>query len=191
MATPNDVNKQSDNGKDAENAPPENDESTPNDQEQVSDEEREAENNNDEHEGESAEERLERIENELSKVRSESAKRRVQVRELSEKLAEAKTDEDIQTAVAEYQARVTELEHELLVTKVADKHNIPEALRDRLRGDTAEDLEKDAKFLVQLLGNPGVDEDDLRGGLDPSPDRDDDDAAKQAELVRRARRGSY
>lgn len=76
------------------------------------------------------------------------------------------------------------LEHSLLVSTVARKFDLPETLAGRLRGETPEELEADAKALQALVtpGPPPF----LGGGLDPSDE--DDGEMDPRKLARRSRR---
>lgn len=142
-----------------------------------------------ERDDEPVEERLKRTEDELAKVRREAADRRVANRELNEKLAEAKTEDDIKAAVSEYEDKVASLERAILIRDVADEVGLPKALRDRLKGETKEELEADAKALASLIPQGrSFDEEEAGGGLDPADSAaDDDDDIRRA--VERARRG--
>lgn len=143
-----------------------------------------------EHEDEPVEDRLKRTEDELAKVREEAASRRIANRELKQQLANAKTDEDVQAAVSEYEEKVATLERQILVRDVADEFNLPPALRDRLKGETEEELKADAKVLAELVPQQrrDFDEDEAGGGMDPS-DRVDDFDEDVRKMVERARRG--
>ena len=170
-----------------------NNEETPVEEQQAPEEEptqEEAQETEDkEREDESVEDRLKRTEDELTKVREEAASRRVANRELKEQLKNAKSEEDIQAAVADYEDKVSALERQILVRDVADEVGLPPALRDRLKGDTKEELLEDAKALAALVPQGrSFDEDELRGGMDPSDDADDsDDIAKVVARARRSR----
>lgn len=74
-----------------------------------------------------------------------------QMAKRDEQLAALKTQLDQITAAAK------QAQAESLRTKVAARHKLPEALAERLRGETEEDLEADAKSLAELLpkGGPG------------------------------------
>lgn len=150
----------------------------------------EQERGDEEHEDESVEDRLKRTEDELTKVREEAASRRIANRELKQQLANAKTDEDVQAAVAEYEEKVANLERQILVRDVASEFNLPPALRDRLRGETEEELKADAKILAELAPQQRRDfnEDDAGGGMDPSDAVDDFDEDVR-KMVERARKG--
>lgn len=103
---------------------------------------------------------------ELERVRKEAADRRVANRDLQKALEGAKTPEEVEALTKEYTDKIGVLEKTILVNSVATKYDLPEALAARLKGDTAEELEADAKLLAQfaVTEEPDV----LRGGLNPS-----------------------
>ncbi|WP_329022526.1 MULTISPECIES: hypothetical protein [Streptomyces] len=71
-----------------------------------------------------------------------------------------------------------------MVASVARRFDLPDELAGRLRGESAEELEADAKALQSLLAPvaPPV----LSGGLDPSDEDDGEmDPRKLARLTRR------
>ena len=169
-----------------------NNEETPVEEQQApeehSQEEEQQEVEEERNDDEPIEDRLKRTEDELTRVREEAAAKRVANRELKEQLKNAKTEDDIKAAVAEYEDKVATLERQILVRDVADAVGLPAALRDRLKGETKEELEADAKALAALVPKGRTfDEDDIRGGLDPSDDVDDSEDISKA--VARARRG--
>ncbi|MFJ1730191.1 hypothetical protein [Streptomyces sp. NPDC088254] len=82
-------------------------------------------------------------------------------------------------------AKNAELERSLLVTTVAGKFDLPDALAGRLHGETPEELEADAKAL-QALVTPAAPPPSLGGGLDPSDE--DDGEMDPRKLARRTRR---
>lgn len=119
----------------------------------------------------------------LTKANSEAARYRTELREAQEKLQSAKTVEEFEAATKELADKNAELEQALLRERVARKHNLPDALADRLRGSTEEELVADAKALAKLVAAPDdADPSSLGGGLDPSDDADFDPvkAAREA-----------
>jgi hypothetical protein len=110
---------------------------------------------------------------ELTKVRGEAARYRTSLRETEAKLATAKTPEEFATAVAEFQTRNAELERQVLITKVAGKHELPADIAVRLVGNTEAELEADAKKLAGVLAAASGPA-NLEGGLDPSLDEDNE-----------------
>ncbi|MEU3709003.1 hypothetical protein [Streptomyces catenulae] len=121
---------------------------------------------------------------ELTKVRGEAASYRTRLRDAEEKLSEAKSPEEFEAALAEVKTKNAELERSVLVGSVARRFELPDEFASRLRGDTAEELEADAKALRSLLAPtaPAA----LAGGLNPS-DEDDGEMDPRA-LARRSRR---
>lgn len=62
------------------------------------------------------------------------------------------------------EARAEKAEAALLRERVARKHNLPPEIAERLRGDTEEELEEDAKSLSELVkAAPSVDTDAGKG----------------------------
>lgn len=111
---------------------------------------------------------------ELSNVRAEAAKYRTQLREAEKKLSEAKSPDEVATAIQELKEQNAKLERSLLVTKVAAKHSLSDLLADRLRGNTEEELEADAKLLAAMIPpKKTAPPESLGGGLDPSSDDDE------------------
>ncbi|MGW1836962.1 hypothetical protein [Streptomyces sp. NPDC002067] len=121
---------------------------------------------------------------ELTKVRGEAASYRTRLRDAEERLSEAKSPEEFEAALAEVKTKNAELERTVLVGSVARRFELPDEFASRLRGDTAEELEADAKTLRSLLAPaaPAA----LAGGLNPS-DEDDGEMDPRA-LARRSRR---
>lgn len=108
----------------------------------------------------------------LEKANREAAKYRTQLRDLeplaekARELEEAQKSEQQKLAEAQQAAeeRASRAESELLRMRVAVKHELPAELADRLRGDTEEDLEEDAKRLLELVGTPKK-QPDLKQGV--------------------------
>jgi hypothetical protein len=121
---------------------------------------------------------------ELTKVRGEAANYRTKLREAEATLQNAKTPEEFESARTELSKRIAELEHEVVVTKVARKYELPEELVPLLKGDTEEALELVAKTLSKYAV-PAAPE-SLGGGLTPSDDNDDEMDPRK--LARRTRR---
>ncbi|MGW1258461.1 hypothetical protein ACWD5Q_25590 [Streptomyces sp. NPDC002513] len=121
---------------------------------------------------------------ELTKVRGEAASYRTRLRDAESKLSEAKLPEEFEAALAEVKTKNAELERSVLVGSVARKFDLPDDLASRLRGETPEELESDAKALQTLLA-PKVPE-SLGGGLTPADD--DDGEMDPRVLARRSRR---
>lgn len=61
-----------------------------------------------------------------------------------------------QAELAEAQRQAAEAQNAIMRRDVAAKHNLPAALVDRLRGETMEELEDDAKALLAALPKPSA-----------------------------------
>ncbi|MET9861967.1 hypothetical protein ABZY93_22120 [Streptomyces smyrnaeus] len=121
---------------------------------------------------------------ELTKVRGEAANYRTKLREAEKTLAEAKSPEEFEAARTELAAKIAELEHEVVVSKVARKYELPDELVPLLRGDDEAALDAVAKTLQKYAATPAPES--LSGGLTPSDDEDDEmDPRKLARRVRR------
>ncbi|WP_372407214.1 hypothetical protein [Streptomyces luteireticuli] len=120
----------------------------------------------------------------MSKARAEAASYRTRLRDAETRLTEAKSPEEFEAALAEVKAQNAELEHSLVVSQVARRFELPEALSARLRGSTVEELEADAKTLQALLAPPTPQS--LGGGLNPA-DEDDGEMDPRV-LARRSKR---
>lgn len=125
---------------------------------------------------------------ELSRVRDEAASRRTQLREAQEALAKAKSPEDIEAATKDLTDKVNILERTILVNDVARAHELPAELAARLKGDTKEELEADAKLLAKFA-NDVSDPENLSGGL--TPDRSGNEPFDAVAESRKARANRY
>ncbi|MEU8133243.1 hypothetical protein [Streptodolium elevatio] len=121
----------------------------------------------------------------LTDANAEAANYRTKLREVEAKLANSKTVEEFETATAELRTQIAALERSNLLGKVAAKHELPEALAARLKGDTEAELEADAKELSKLIALPALGT--LGGGLDPDDGTDDFDPVKAARAARKRR----
>jgi hypothetical protein len=121
---------------------------------------------------------------ELTKVRGEAANYRTKLREAETSLQNAKTPEEFEAARSELSSRIAELEHQVVVTAVARKYELPDELVPLLKGDSEEALEAVAKTLSRYALTPAPES--LGGGLTPSDD--DDDEMDPRKLARRTRR---
>lgn len=121
---------------------------------------------------------------ELTKVRGEAANYRTKLREAEASLQNAKTPEEFESARTELSKRIAELEHEVVVSKVARKYELPDELVPLLKGSDEAALEAVAKTL-QKYAAPAAPE-SLGGGLTPSDS--DDDEMDPRKLARRTRR---
>jgi hypothetical protein len=121
---------------------------------------------------------------ELTKVRGEAANYRTKLREAEASLQNAKTPEEFEAARSELSTRIAELEHQVVVTAVARKYELPDELIPLLKGDSEEALEAVAKTLSKYAVTPAPES--LGGGLTPSDDNDDEMDPRK--LARRTRR---
>lgn len=99
----------------------------------------------------------------VKELRDESAGLRVKLREVEEKLASAKSQEDIDAALSELSAQNEQLRREV----IAGRHKLPPQMAARLAGKTDEELEADAQELARLVRLDGDDDDTFSGGLNP------------------------
>jgi hypothetical protein len=97
------------------------------------------------------------VRKELEDARKEAADKRVAARELSEKLAEAKTPEDVQKLTAAYDEKIAELETKLVRERVARDTKLPDELLEFLTGKTEEEMKAQA---AKLTGKKKDDDED-------------------------------
>ena len=129
---------------------------------------------------------------EVSNLRSESAARRAENRRLQEanddlrtQLEAAKSPEDFQAAIAEYDSKVADAQLEAARERTARKYGLPDALVNRLAGKTEAELEADAQELQALIvpqqtTPPPAPQNPPRGGLHPNEQRVDPAQAAMA-----------
>jgi hypothetical protein len=121
-------------------------------------------------------------EREITKVRNEAASYRTRLRDTEAKFSGAKTQEDIDAAVADLKTANSKLERDLLVATVGA--GLPPELRELLKGDTEAELTAHAavlaKFNTPAQGQPTPPA-QLQGGLDPSTGDDGFDPDKFAD----------
>lgn len=127
----------------------------------------------------------EAMEKELGRVRAEAASRRTRVRELEDSLKEAKTPDEVNAAISEFQEKLAAAEQQITMRDVADAHDIPKDLRSFLTGKTEEELVAQAKAL-QKFATPAPPA-TLSGGVEP--DDDDDGEYDPGKLAAKYRRG--
>lgn len=108
-------------------------------------------------------EELEKTRKALKEANKEAAERRKRLDELEKIEADRKaaemTDQEkreayikqLETEKAQLEARQRDIEHRELQRKVAKEANLPDGLAERLRGETEEDLQADAKLMLELL----------------------------------------
>lgn len=106
-------------------------------------------------------------------LRREAAGRRVELRELEAKFKDAKTPEEVATAIAEATKRSAQLEAEVARERAARKHKLDDALVEFLTGATEEQIEAQAAKLAALAPSatapePHVSRQTPRGGVTPS-----------------------
>lgn len=96
----------------------------------------------------------------------------------------AKSAEEKADGAEEKDSRIASLEKELLRERVARKLNLPDALIDRLRGDTEDDLLDDAQKLIGLVsgGKPKPANPDA-GARVSAPTQVSDDDLSVEELI--------
>ena len=114
----------------------------------------------------------------VSSLRSEAAKWRIEAQQRQEKLEELEERdkselEKAQGKVAKLEQRAAEAERQLLRFQVANETQLPKELVSRLRGDTLEELQADAKELLALVKSrpESQTEPDFDGGArEPAPE---------------------
>src|SRR5690606_11658747 len=130
-----------------------------------------------EREDESPESQLpEWAQKELTKARQEAARYRTSLRDAEKKLSEAKTQEDIDAAVAEVRQAQADIERDLHVERALRAHGLTD--EDREFFDGLYDVEAITARAEKLAArtsrsNDEDDIDDLRGGLNPGRRRHD------------------
>lgn len=121
----------------------------------------------------------------VKNLRAENANHRTRATTAEQKLADAKTPEQVEAAVEEIKTENARLARELLVTRVASKHELPAELADLLKGDDEAALEAHAKTLAKYAGSS--EPENLSGGLNPTGG----DAFDPVKAARSARRSRY
>jgi hypothetical protein len=112
------------------------------------------------------------VRKELEDTRKEAADKRVLARELQDKLAAAKTPEEVQQITAAYDTKTNDLEVALARERVARKTGLSDDLVEFLTGKSEEELTAQAAKLAGL--KPAADDpvvvtvQEPRGGLDPT-----------------------
>lgn len=120
----------------------------------------------------------------ITDLRGENANYRTRATTAEQKLADAKTPEQVEAAVAEIKAENSQLARDLMVTRVAAEFELPAELAELLKGDDEAALKVHAKTLAKYAGSsePG----ELRGGLTPN-EGDEFDPVKVAQNARQRR----
>lgn len=127
----------------------------------------------------------EQLRAELTRVRAEAANYRTRLRTTEDQLANAKTPEELETAVNAVKEENARLARELLVSTVARKFELPAELAEVLKGDDEAALEAHAKTLAKFAGSD--ESTDPKGGLNPDNGSDGFDPVKAARAARRRR----
>jgi hypothetical protein len=134
------------------------------------------------------------VREEIKKLRKEAADRRTTAQQakaeadtLREKLGKAKTPEEVQELVNDYEGKVSALQATMLRTQIANEFRLPADLAELLKGEDEEELKAHAEKLSQYVpkgqtpsgGTP-------RGGRNPSQSTVSiEDVVKQIESNRR------
>jgi len=133
------------------------------------------------------------VRKELEDTRREAAEKRVLAKELQDKLANAKTPEEVQQIMAANDTKTADLEAQLARERVARKTGLDDDLVEFLTAKTEEDLLKQA---AKLAGRKKADEEndpvvvtqlDPRGGKDPSTEPNELDGYAEWERYKKNR----
>lgn len=132
------------------------------------------------------------VRKELEDTRREAAEKRVLAKELQEKLASAKTPEEVQQIMAANDNKTADLEAQLARERVARKTGLDDDLVEFLTAKTEEELLKQA---AKLAGRKKADEDQTvvvtqqapRGGLNPSNEPTEADGYTEWERYKKNR----
>lgn len=88
--------------------------------------------------------------NAVESANREAASRRVALRELEERVKDAKTPEEFNAALADVKAKEVELTNQLARERAARKHRLNDDLLEFLTADTEEGIEAQAEKLAAL-----------------------------------------
>lgn len=113
---------------------------------------------------------------ELTKARQEAARYRTSLRDAEKKLSEAKTQEDIDAAVAEVRQAQADIERDLHVERALRSHGLTDEDREFFDGlyDVEAITARAEKLAARTSRSDDEDDiDDLRGGLNPGRRRHD------------------
>ena len=131
------------------------------------------------------------VRKELEDTRREAAEKRVLAKELQEKLAAAKTPEEVQQIVAANDEKARNLETQLLRERVARTTKLDDDLVEFLTGKTEEELLNQAK---KLAGRKKADDETVvvtqlepRGGQNPSTEPNELDGYAEWERYKKNR----
>lgn len=119
---------------------------------------------------------------EIERLRNEAASRRVRERELETQLQGAKSQEDIDKAVAEFVEKNTKLERENLILQHGAA--LPETLRKYVQGTTEDEIKASVAELAATVAPAKTPPSRVGGGLTPGAEAPVTDPAKLAAQVR-------
>ena len=113
------------------------------------------------------------VRKELEDARKEAAAKRVEARQFQEKLAAAKSPEEVQQLTADYDKKITALDISLARERVARQAGLQDDLLEFLTGTTEEEIKSQAEKLVALKKSEEkppvvVTQQAPRGGQNPS-----------------------
>lgn len=98
------------------------------------------------------------VRSEVERLRKESAAKRISAQqakqeseELKTKLSEAKTAEEVQSLISDYEEKVSALEGAMLRSSVASEYKLPADLAELLKGDDEESLKAHAEKLSRYV----------------------------------------
>lgn len=125
----------------------------------------------------------ETAEAEIKRLRAESAGYRTQKRDLEKQLESARSQEDIDAAIAEWQQKTARLERENLILVHGAK--LPDTLRKYVQGDTEDEIKASVEELLATVAPEApTPPSRVGGGLNPGEDAPVTDPAKLAAQVR-------
>ena len=132
------------------------------------------------------------VRKELEDTRREAAEKRVLAKELQEKLAAAKTPDEVQQIMAANDTKTADLEAQLARERVARKTGLDDDLVEFLTAKTEEDLLKQAAKLAKAKKAEGDDpvvvtQLNPRGGQNPSTEPNELDGYAEWERYKKNR----
>ena len=121
---------------------------------------------------------------EIERLRREAGSYRTQKKELEQQLQGAKSQEDIDAAISEWQAKTAKLERENLVLQHGA--TLPETLRKYVQGDTEDEIKASvAELAATVTTKAPAPPSRVGGGLTPGAEAPVTDPAKLAAQVRK------